>query len=179
MADRDYRRLYPVARAVLTPIFKFSWRVYTTGLEHLPSRGPAVICPNHVSVLDSFFLPLVLPRHLHLRGQGGVPRRLEDPLPLPRPRDDPHRQGWIGGPGGAPRRPHACSSRASCSAYIPRHEARRAAPPGPHGRRPVSLHRRPDRPRRDGGHPATSSRPTPRCLVPSGRSGSTSAGRST
>jgi len=69
MADRDYGRLYPVARAVLTPIFKFGWRVYTKGVEHLPSRGPAVVCPNHVSVLDSFFLPLVLPRRITYVGK--------------------------------------------------------------------------------------------------------------
>jgi 1-acyl-sn-glycerol-3-phosphate acyltransferase len=66
---RDYGKLYPVARAILTPLFKFSWRVYTTGLEHLPSRGPAVVCPNHVSVLDSFFLPLVLPRRITYVGK--------------------------------------------------------------------------------------------------------------
>ena len=153
MADRDYGRLYPVARAVLTPIFKFSWRVYTTGLEHLPC-GPGGHLPQpRLRARLVLPAPRPAPAH-HLRGQGGVPRRLEDPLPLPRHGDDPHRpQGWIGGPGGA-RHGRTCSSRASCSAYIEGHEGpRRAAPPGPHGRRPSrSPHRRPDRPRRDGGH---------------------------
>ncbi|MET0148427.1 MAG: lysophospholipid acyltransferase family protein [Acidimicrobiales bacterium] len=66
---RDYGALYPVARAVLTPLFKLSWRVHTSGLEHVPETGGAIICPNHVSVLDSFFVPLVLPRRITYVGK--------------------------------------------------------------------------------------------------------------
>jgi 1-acyl-sn-glycerol-3-phosphate acyltransferase len=66
---RDYGALYPVARAVLTPVFKASWRVHTEGLAHVPDRGGAIVCPNHVSVLDSFFVPLVLPRRITYVGK--------------------------------------------------------------------------------------------------------------
>ena len=66
---RDYGALYPVARAVLTPIFKASWRVHTSGLDNVPDGGGAIICPNHVSVLDSFFVPLVLPRRITYVGK--------------------------------------------------------------------------------------------------------------
>ena len=66
---RDYGALYPVARAVLTPIFKASWRIHATGKEHVPATGGAIICPNHVSVLDSFFVPLVLPRRITYVGK--------------------------------------------------------------------------------------------------------------
>jgi 1-acyl-sn-glycerol-3-phosphate acyltransferase len=66
---RDYGALYPVARAVLTPLFRFGWRVHTTGLDHVPTTGGAVIAPNHVSVLDSFFVPLVLPRRITYVGK--------------------------------------------------------------------------------------------------------------
>ena len=66
---RDYGALYPVARAVLTPVFKAGWRVHTEGLEHVPDAGGAIVCPNHVSVLDSFFVPLVLPRRITYVGK--------------------------------------------------------------------------------------------------------------
>jgi 1-acyl-sn-glycerol-3-phosphate acyltransferase len=66
---RDYGALYPVARAVLTPVFKASWRVHTDGLDHVPDTGGAIVCPNHVSVLDSFFVPLVLPRRITYVGK--------------------------------------------------------------------------------------------------------------
>jgi 1-acyl-sn-glycerol-3-phosphate acyltransferase len=66
---REYGRLYPVARAVLSPVFKTLWKVETTGLEHVPTTGGAIFCPNHTSVIDSFFLPLVLPRRITFVGK--------------------------------------------------------------------------------------------------------------
>jgi 1-acyl-sn-glycerol-3-phosphate acyltransferase len=68
-ADREYGKLYPVARAVLSPVFKTLWKVTTTGLEHVPATGGAIFCPNHTSVIDSFFLPLVLPRRITFVGK--------------------------------------------------------------------------------------------------------------
>ena len=66
---REYGRLYPVARAVLSPVFKTLWKVTTTGLDHVPATGGAIFCPNHTSVIDSFFLPLVLPRRITFVGK--------------------------------------------------------------------------------------------------------------
>jgi 1-acyl-sn-glycerol-3-phosphate acyltransferase len=68
-AEREYGKLYPVARAVLSPIFKGMWKVSTSGMEHVPSSGGAIFCPNHTSVIDSFFLPLVLPRRITFVGK--------------------------------------------------------------------------------------------------------------
>lgn len=62
-------RLYPVARAVLMPVFKSLWRIRVEGLEHVPADGAAIFCPNHTSVIDSFFLPLVLPRQIKFVGK--------------------------------------------------------------------------------------------------------------
>lgn len=62
-------RLYPVARAVLMPVFKSLWRIKVDGLEHVPADGAAIFCPNHTSVIDSFFLPLVLPRQIKFVGK--------------------------------------------------------------------------------------------------------------
>lgn len=65
----DFGKLYPVARKVLTPLFHRLWKVDVQGLEHLPATGGAVFCPNHTSVIDSFFLPLVLPRRIMFVGK--------------------------------------------------------------------------------------------------------------
>jgi 1-acyl-sn-glycerol-3-phosphate acyltransferase len=62
-------QLYPVAKAVITPVFKFAWRFHVHGLDNVPADGPALICPNHTSVLDSFFVPAVLPRRITYVGK--------------------------------------------------------------------------------------------------------------
>lgn len=68
-ADLQVGKLYPVARAVMTPVFRSLWRVKVRGLEHVPAIGGAIFCPNHTSVIDSFFLPLVLPRRITFVGK--------------------------------------------------------------------------------------------------------------
>jgi 1-acyl-sn-glycerol-3-phosphate acyltransferase len=67
--EREFGWLYPVARAVLTPVFRFGWRIHVEGARNLPASGGAVICPNHVSVIDSFLLPSVLPRRITFVGK--------------------------------------------------------------------------------------------------------------
>jgi len=67
--EREYGKLYPAARAVLRPIFKGLWRFDVQGLEHIPSEGGAILCPNHTSVIDSFFLPTALPRRISFVGK--------------------------------------------------------------------------------------------------------------
>lgn len=58
-----------MAKAILTPLFRVGWKVEVEGIENVPDDGPAIMCPNHVSVLDSFFLPLVLPRRITYVGK--------------------------------------------------------------------------------------------------------------
>ena len=65
----DFGKLYPVARRVLSPIFRTLWRIEVSGLEHVPATGGALFCPNHTSVIDSFFLPMVLPRPMMFVGK--------------------------------------------------------------------------------------------------------------
>jgi len=66
---REAGSLQAVARLVLTPPFRFFWKVTTEGLEHVPRTGGAIIAPNHISVLDSFFVPLVLSRRMTYVGK--------------------------------------------------------------------------------------------------------------
>ena len=67
--ERDAGQLQTIARALLTPPFRFLWKVTTEGMQHLPESGGAIIAPNHISVLDSFFVPLVLPRRITYVGK--------------------------------------------------------------------------------------------------------------
>ena len=68
-SEREYGKLYPVARAVMSPVFKALWRIKTVGLDRVPRTGGAIFCPNHTSVIDSFFLPMVLPRRITFVGK--------------------------------------------------------------------------------------------------------------
>ena len=62
-------RLQRVARVLCSPVFSFCWRIQAEGLEHVPRTGPAILCPNHISVIDSFLLPWVLPRPVTFVGK--------------------------------------------------------------------------------------------------------------
>jgi 1-acyl-sn-glycerol-3-phosphate acyltransferase len=66
---REFGWLYPAARVVVVPACRFAWRIRVEGLEHLPDEGPAILCPNHTSVLDSFVLPSALPRRITFVGK--------------------------------------------------------------------------------------------------------------
>jgi len=67
--QREYGQLYTIAKTVLTPVFRFAWRVKVEGLENVPGTGPAILCPNHTSVIDSFLLPAALPRRITFVGK--------------------------------------------------------------------------------------------------------------
>ena len=41
----------------------------TKGYERLPDEGPAILCPNHISFLDSAFLMLTVPRNISFVGK--------------------------------------------------------------------------------------------------------------
>ena len=55
---------YRVLKLLLTPIFHLLWRARVEGAEHVPAEGPVVLAPNHVTFLDSFFMPLVVHRRV-------------------------------------------------------------------------------------------------------------------
>ncbi len=55
---------YWIAKLLLTPIFRFFFRVRVEGLEHVPASGAAILAGNHLAVFDSFFLPLVIRRRV-------------------------------------------------------------------------------------------------------------------
>ena len=54
--------MYWVLKAILKPILLAIYRIRVEGLENVPAKGAAIIAANHVSFLDSFFIPLVIKR---------------------------------------------------------------------------------------------------------------------
>ena len=54
---------------VLGPIVKLIWRPWSEGLENVPAEGPVILCPNHLSFMDSLFMPLLLPRRVVFLGK--------------------------------------------------------------------------------------------------------------
>lgn len=69
MGKREAGQLYAIAKAILRPVFAFAWHIESDGVEHVPVEGPAVLCPNHISFIDSLFLPAVLPRRITYVGK--------------------------------------------------------------------------------------------------------------
>ena len=49
---------------LLGPLLTLLGRPKVEGLEHLPSSGPAILASNHLAVMDSFYLPLVVRRRI-------------------------------------------------------------------------------------------------------------------
>jgi len=55
---------YWVLKAILSPVLRAFWRPWVEGGENIPAEGPAILAGNHLSFLDHFFLPLVVPRRV-------------------------------------------------------------------------------------------------------------------
>jgi len=55
---------YWVLKGLLSPVFLLLWRIKVEGREHVPATGPVILAPNHVTFLDSMFLPLVVRRRV-------------------------------------------------------------------------------------------------------------------
>jgi 1-acyl-sn-glycerol-3-phosphate acyltransferase len=53
---------YRASRAVAGPFLHVLWRPEVTGLENIPETGGALLASNHLSIVDSIFLPLVVSR---------------------------------------------------------------------------------------------------------------------
>jgi len=49
---------------LLGPLLRMFCRPTIEGLENVPERGGAILASNHLAVVDSFFLPLLVPRRI-------------------------------------------------------------------------------------------------------------------
>jgi 1-acyl-sn-glycerol-3-phosphate acyltransferase len=53
---------YQVSRLVAGPFLRLLAPTRVIGAEHIPATGPAILASNHLSVVDSIFLPLMVER---------------------------------------------------------------------------------------------------------------------
>ncbi|BCI82511.1 acyl-phosphate glycerol 3-phosphate acyltransferase [Mycolicibacterium mucogenicum] len=49
---------------LMGPLLRLLGRPKVTGLEYVPDEGPVLLASNHLAVVDSFYLPLVLRRRI-------------------------------------------------------------------------------------------------------------------
>lgn len=53
---------YQITRAIAGPLLRAYGRPRVFGGDAVPESGPAILASNHLSVIDSVYLPLLLPR---------------------------------------------------------------------------------------------------------------------
>jgi 1-acyl-sn-glycerol-3-phosphate acyltransferase len=61
---RYSRGAYRVVKGVLGGVMNRLYRIKIEGLDNVPERGSGIVAANHISFLDSFFIPLVIPRRV-------------------------------------------------------------------------------------------------------------------
>jgi 1-acyl-sn-glycerol-3-phosphate acyltransferase len=54
--------MYWVFKAILKPLLRALYGIKVEGMQNVPRKGAAILAANHVSFLDSFFIPLVVRR---------------------------------------------------------------------------------------------------------------------
>jgi 1-acyl-sn-glycerol-3-phosphate acyltransferase len=57
--------LYAFGKVAVAPVLRLAWRPKITGLEHVPTTGPAILASNHLSVIDSIIVPSVMSRNVY------------------------------------------------------------------------------------------------------------------
>lgn len=61
--------LYRTLHTLLVPVLNAVYRPKVEGVEHVPRKGPAILASNHLSFLDSVFLPAALERPIFFLGK--------------------------------------------------------------------------------------------------------------
>src|SRR4051812_17520018 len=66
--------LYSFAKIVMTIALRiFYRRVYITGMESIPAKGPVIIIANHTSsLMDAAILGVLMKRHIHYFTRGDL-----------------------------------------------------------------------------------------------------------
>ncbi|HVX43490.1 MAG TPA: lysophospholipid acyltransferase family protein, partial [Mycobacteriales bacterium] len=55
--------LYRFLKSVVVgPPSRLLWRPWVRGMENVPDSGPAILASNHLAVVDSLFLPILVSR---------------------------------------------------------------------------------------------------------------------
>ena len=56
-------------RSVVQPVARRAWKFELTGFDRLPKDGAAILCPNHISFLDSALIMILSPRNISFIGK--------------------------------------------------------------------------------------------------------------
>jgi 1-acyl-sn-glycerol-3-phosphate acyltransferase len=62
--SKPSRAAYRGIKSVLGAVMNKAYRIRIEGLENVPKAGNAILAANHISFLDSFFIPLAVPRRV-------------------------------------------------------------------------------------------------------------------
>src|ERR671918_2621299 len=54
---------------LLGPLLRLIYRPKAFGLDNIPAEGPVILASNHLSFIDSFFIPLLVPRRMVYLGK--------------------------------------------------------------------------------------------------------------
>ncbi|MFB4295531.1 lysophospholipid acyltransferase family protein [Actinomadura sp. NTSP31] len=54
---------------VLGPAMRVAFLPQVSGLRNVPRTGPVILAANHLAFIDSFVLPLIVPRRVHFLGK--------------------------------------------------------------------------------------------------------------
>ena len=60
---------YRAIKATAGPAIHMMYQPWIRGEEHIPVEGPAILASNHLAVIDSFFLPLMIEREVAFSGK--------------------------------------------------------------------------------------------------------------
>lgn len=60
---------YWLMKRLASPLLRGMFRPWVRGLEHVPDTGGAILASNHLAVIDSFVLPIVLSRQIRFIGK--------------------------------------------------------------------------------------------------------------
>lgn len=69
MASERTPLLYRMLHAAIVPVVNAVWRPNVEGKEHIPASGAAILASNHLSFLDSVFLPTIMGRPVYFLGK--------------------------------------------------------------------------------------------------------------
>lgn len=58
------RTAYRAVKGALGALMRRAYNIKIEGLHHIPEDGSGIVAANHISFLDSFFIPLAIPRRV-------------------------------------------------------------------------------------------------------------------
>ena len=74
-AERRPDWMYEVVRLVLTPYLLFFFRARCIDSDKIPTKGQAIVAPNHFSFLDHFFVAVYIRRKVHFMAKSQLFKR--------------------------------------------------------------------------------------------------------